>query len=206
MTIKITNGEAQIDSDDYELVSKYKWHRNDLGYAVWRGIVDGKKQTIRMHRLIMGAPKGMVVDHINHDTLDNRKSNLRICLQAENMRNRRNQARGYYFDKRKKRWTIDSDLYKVKSVCVDSEEGAKAYIDALAKGGSPERQFTTRRGLTTPKLTIEMMRKIDEMFKQGHKRYKIAQHFGLSPSAIGRYLSGKTWQTKQRYMLKQTIR
>lgn len=56
------------------------------------------KNTIRLHRYLMNCPKDLVVDHINHNTLDNRKSNLRICSQSENMINtnkRVNNTTGY---------------------------------------------------------------------------------------------------------------
>ena len=57
-----------------------------------RARVEGPK-SIRMHRIIMNAPKGMFVDHINHDTLDNRRSNLRIVTLAENQQNRKGAQR-----------------------------------------------------------------------------------------------------------------
>lgn len=74
-----------VDEEDFTELSKYKWygrlHKGKYLYAA-RDLA-----TIRMHRVITDAPKGMVVDHINHDTLDNRKTNLRVCTNAENSRN-----------------------------------------------------------------------------------------------------------------------
>lgn len=92
MKIPLTQGQfAIIDDEDYEKVKPHKWRAN---YC--KGISNYYVQncgwgvpTIMMHRLIMNAPKGLVVDHINHNTLDNRKSNLRVCTQSENLRNRR---------------------------------------------------------------------------------------------------------------------
>lgn len=63
-----------------------------------------------IHRLIMDPGEGMVVDHINGNPLDNRKSNLRVCSQAENTRNARLRTnnktgvRGVYWDKCRELW------------------------------------------------------------------------------------------------------
>ena len=63
-----------------------------------------------MHRLITGCPIGMKVDHINHNTLDNRKENLRICTQQQNSFNRQKYSRntsgciGVNIDKRRDKW------------------------------------------------------------------------------------------------------
>lgn len=72
-------GRALIDLDDIEKAKLYKW-RLSAGYA--------HNDTISLHRLIMNAPKGVVIDHINRNKLDNRKCNLRICTQQQNSMNR----------------------------------------------------------------------------------------------------------------------
>jgi hypothetical protein len=73
-----------VDEDDYEWLSQYNWYFHD-GYASTR--IEGK--TVYMHRLVMATPRGMHTDHLNHDKLDNRKKNLRICTREENMQNQK---------------------------------------------------------------------------------------------------------------------
>ena len=63
-----------------------------------------------MHREITNCPKGLVVDHINHNTLDNRRDNLRVCTQSENIKNSRVRntnktgLTGVHYDKSRNRW------------------------------------------------------------------------------------------------------
>lgn len=88
---------ALIDDDDWDRVTRFKWyaklipHYATPSYHVMRCIKNpnGNWTTTSLHRFITNCPKGLQVDHLNHDTLDNRKSNLRICTHAENLRNRR---------------------------------------------------------------------------------------------------------------------
>ena len=86
--------EVLIDDEDYEKVCGYKWRRNAHGYI--HTTIDGK--CIYLHRLIMGFPDELVVDHINGDKRDNRRCNLRICNIKQNIRNakrNRNNSSGY---------------------------------------------------------------------------------------------------------------
>lgn len=90
------NHFAEIDDEDLPLVLPYKWilhttktARSTNFYAVAIERIDGATKSIYMHRLILGAAKGSYVDHIDHDGLNNRKSNLRKCSNSQNMANSR---------------------------------------------------------------------------------------------------------------------
>lgn len=91
-----TGFEALIDDEDFDWASRFRWWaRRDGSRRVYAAAalprVPGEKRTcIYLHRLIMREPAGAFVDHINGDTLDNRRVNLRIASHQNNVRNRRN--------------------------------------------------------------------------------------------------------------------
>lgn len=80
------NIEILIDLDDFEKVSQYQWNLWG-GYVATTKKVGNKRKSIKLHRLIMNCPNNKVIDHINHNPLDNRKSNLRIVMQKQNVQN-----------------------------------------------------------------------------------------------------------------------
>lgn len=80
---------ARVDLDDWERYCHLRFglHGGGDGYAI--ACVDGRN--IYLHHMLMGEkPRsgGLVVDHVNHDTLDNRRANLRAVTQRENCANR----------------------------------------------------------------------------------------------------------------------
>lgn len=82
--IELTKGKfALVDDEDFEKVSQYKWCFNQ-GYVIRGKWNKGKTDAIAMHRFIMNAQKGELVDHINHNGLDNRRQNLRIATRQQN--------------------------------------------------------------------------------------------------------------------------
>jgi hypothetical protein len=98
--IPLTQGKfALVDDEDFDYLNQWKWcalykkHINTY-YAVRSGI-----GATHMARLIMSTPKGMVVDHINHNTLDNRRSNLRNVTYSENQTNRRAAKKNPFHEK-----------------------------------------------------------------------------------------------------------
>jgi len=97
---------AVIDDEDYEKVinavrnkrsrKEGKWYAHIPAGSKHYAMSGGRRKSI--HRVVMGNPKGMCIDHINGDTLDNRKQNLRICTKAQNSQNkklRRDSASGF---------------------------------------------------------------------------------------------------------------
>lgn len=90
-------GRALIDLDDVERVKKYKWFFSGHGYVV-------NSEYVKLHRFITNCPKSMEVDHINHNKLDNRKSNLRICTHQQNCMNVADNVKGIHYDKSRNKW------------------------------------------------------------------------------------------------------
>jgi hypothetical protein len=146
--IPLSKGKyAIVDLQDYDWLRQYKWHINEgrSPYAARNSRVgDGRKKTkIGMHREILGVKETMVVDHINHNTLDNRRANLRPATVRQNAYNRRKKPntssryKGTYWIKREKKWMADIkvDGRRKRLGYFDSEvEAARAYDSAARKG------------------------------------------------------------------------
>lgn len=134
-TIKVSNKIAIIDDGDFEVVNSHKWWLTKGGYAYTQVWMNKKKNTILMHRLIMQPKNGKEIDHINHDILDNRRDNLRLCTRTQNNINRKskNKTRGI-------RWTRNawqaeiknSGVYKYLGRYKNKEDALLAY-DIAAK-------------------------------------------------------------------------
>jgi len=146
--IPLTQGKyAIVDPEDYERLSKHKWHANKGGatfYAVrWAPRKRQKKLTvIYMHRQVLNYPDSDFIDHINHNGRDNRKANLRPATRAQNNYNRKkydnnsySKYKGVSFKQKNQIWTAQIGLnnkmlflgYFKKEI-----DAAKAY-DAAAR-------------------------------------------------------------------------
>ena len=94
--IYLRSGEiALVDDEDYEYLNQWEWvgaknRPRAETYVVRYKWVSEKKgnDCIRMHRVIMNTPVNLQVDHIDHNGLNNQKSNLRNCTQSQNQANR----------------------------------------------------------------------------------------------------------------------
>ncbi len=136
-----TNAVALVDDRDFEWLNSFRWSYTTQGYVA-RGVWDGDGTVkIRMHRLILGAREGELCDHKNGIRHDNRRSNLRICTHAENMRNRKPNynseggLKGILWVKGCRKWKAAIQANgKVQNIGLfeDKIEAAKAY-DAKAR-------------------------------------------------------------------------
>lgn len=82
--IILNNGAiALVDEFDMDALAAVRWFWSN-GYASHQERRDGHPHTVYMHRLLMGEPAGLEVDHINADGLDNRRANLRIVTRSQN--------------------------------------------------------------------------------------------------------------------------
>jgi hypothetical protein len=130
-----------VDDDDFQMISEFVWFKDKRGYAIANTPRDkGQKTTLKMHRIILSAKPGEIIDHINGDPSDNRKENLRIVTQSQNCKNlttkRSNNSSGYKgvsWDSRKGKWMAKITVnYKAiyLGMYENKHDAAKAYNDA----------------------------------------------------------------------------
>ena len=136
-----TKDRMICDVDDLDKLRNSTWSKNAKGYAKCRKKVNGKSRTILAHRIIMNAKDGQIVDHINRNRLDNRKSNLRfVDLKANRINSelRPENKSGYAgVAKQKKSWIakimIDGKFktighYKTKEDAITARRKAEKEI------------------------------------------------------------------------------
>lgn len=131
-------GRTKIDKDDIDKATKYKWYLDKNGYVVCKN----NKVFLLLHRYLTNCPEKMTVDHEDHDTLNNMKSNLRICSNSQNNMNKSNRKdnksglRGVSYSKRDKCWISSINVNKQRIVLgyfKDKQEAFSARLEAEKK-------------------------------------------------------------------------
>jgi hypothetical protein len=139
---------AIVDPEDYERLNKYEWEarraRNSPFYAARQDVNRSTRKytVIFMHREIIEIGDGLFADHINHNTFDNRKANLRPATQTQNNRNRRkfnlpskSKYKGVYWKPWLKKWVaqIGVDRKVIHLGCFKKQKAAAKAYDKAAK-------------------------------------------------------------------------
>ena len=142
--IPLTQGKvALVDDKDFEFLNQWKWcayqdKKNGVWYAERGTCVDRIQKTFRMHRVILGLEHGdkRLCDHINHNGLDNRQCNLRICTAKQNQFNKKSalnktsRFKGVSWHKGNKKWRATIKIngkYKNLGSFLVEEVAALAY-------------------------------------------------------------------------------
>jgi len=141
--IPLTKGQnAIVDVEDFEQMNQWNWcaHWNERSQTFYATRNNGRD--VKMHRVILGCKKGEEVDHINHNGLDNRKSNLRKCSSSQNSCNRRMRKdntsgiKGVYWYKLRAQWKAQIQVNgknKHLGFFSSKEEAAQIYSEAAKK-------------------------------------------------------------------------
>ncbi len=139
--IALTQGYvALVDDEDFEELNQYSWHisqNKHLIYAIRNHpVYPNYRITVKMHRQVIRAQNGEIVDHINGNGLDNRKENLRIVTGSQNCANKRawvgrtSKYKGVSWHKQHSKWYVSIYANK-KHVFLglydDEIKAAKAY-------------------------------------------------------------------------------
>jgi len=138
--IKLTKGQvALVDDEDFEWLNQWKWYASQSPCGIFYAVRTSKHLT--MHRLIMNTPDNMEVDHIDHNGLNNQRSNLRNCTSRQNHMNRRKIKSGTsiykgVFANSTTRYVayvrIEGKIKKIGSFKTE-EDAARAYDEAAKK-------------------------------------------------------------------------
>jgi len=198
--IELNHGkQAIVDDEDYGWLNQWKWtydKRKLTGYVYRRQACKGTGKNyvghIYMHRFILEAPEGLEVDHINHDGLDNRRSNLRLCTHKQNCWNHRDQGAekcvGAHPNTQNGKWiaaiVIDGKSHRLGSF--DSQEtAARAYNMAASDsrgefaslndvGDGPTIPRNTKRTKGTSKFVgVSWSRKLNKWRAEIRVSYKL---------------------------------
>lgn len=138
--IKGSDIPVRLDDADLALVRGRKWRAMRKGNLVY-AVASERKGATLMHRLILGAPRGMFVDHINGDGLDNRRENIRLCTNSQNMMNirkspgRSSRFKGVSWDTKNRKWVAQIEKNRITTYLggLDSEERAARQYDRAAR-------------------------------------------------------------------------
>lgn len=128
----------KVDPEDQYLLDNHYWGVTYDGYAkrYVEKLVDGKRKrwVYHLHREVIGAKKGEIVDHINGDRLDNRRSNLRIASKSLNALNSP-KNKGFYFRNQNKKWHARIKFNKIEKHLgfFDTPEAASAAYQKAKK-------------------------------------------------------------------------
>lgn len=136
---KSINHKIKCDDCNKIWVENYNWFLCSSGYAVRSFTIAHKRKRFSLHKLIMWAPEGMEIDHINGDKLDSRYGNLRVATKQQNgmnqglAKNNKSGHKGVAWRKQTRKWSA-TIIYKYENIWLGGydkkEDAIKARLTA----------------------------------------------------------------------------
>lgn len=216
--------ETVIDTKDLQRVDEYPnswyglWKDKNKKFYVRGSYSRRPRLSTSLHGWLMGKEEGKEVDHIDRDTLNNRRSNLRLVSHSENVHNVKMRSdntsgiKGVSWDKHQKKWAVQITTNKVRrrwffKDIADAEKKAleeriifQAYSPEAANiDVQLELDFTIKTGcvkgekVINSKLTEEQVREIRSLYPNASSR-KLAKQFNVSNTVILRIVNRKMWK------------
>lgn len=208
--IDISGFRVQVDDEDVERIMQNKWHlqrsKRHLDLGIYYFLSSACKHTgmpdLRLHRFIMNAPAGYVVDHINRDTLNCHKSNLRVTTQTQNIFNRGHQRnnksgnRGIYLSGTDGKWYV-SFVIKGKTTHYSffTQESAQCVAEWIIHNILTDRDVNCIKDTygEFPATYSEDALNDLEIFKtktlHGVRKDSCTAYRGVHPAAYGKYVA-----------------
>jgi hypothetical protein len=197
---------ALVDEDDFEEVNKYKWCLH-IGYAL--GKVE--KKTIRLHHFVFKKPENRnVIDHLDQDKLNDKKSNLREVSSTENSHNKKKNTniessskyKGVSWNKINQKWLSNCSCEK-KKVRLGSfeieEEAAKIYDIYTFKVYGKE---ANNNNLVKYEDTFDI--NIDDLIKKSSNKYNIPKNISFNKT-LNKFKADKYYKKKYTGTYKETV-
>lgn len=136
---KYTGLVALVDDEDFIYLNQYRWNVNyDNRYSV--NYANTYNPFVLMHRIILAAPPGLMVDHIDHDGLNNQRLNLRLATNSQNQANSKttcgsSKYKGVSWHKQSQKWQVKCRVNRKRYYlgCFPTEEEASAVYINFAK-------------------------------------------------------------------------
>ena len=195
-----------LDDEDYPLVEEYDWFIKKGRNTFYAETKNEYWLSVKMHRLLFGYPdKTIEIDHINHNGLDNRRENLRLCSSKENNWNQEKHMnaastyKGVFADKKKWRAQIQRDGTSYRLGSYDNEiHAALAYNEAAKKYFG---EFATLNDVTMvsdyPGFTRHQEYRnrnyygvyFDKGTSRSEKKWRVIMKIGTKWKSFGRYFT-----------------
>lgn len=119
---------TEVDDEDFELLNQWKWRGKKDGNSFYVYCKSYKLKNKALHRIVIKAKKGEIVDHIDGNTLNNKKSNLRLCSKSQNSMNAKKRSSAKTSKYKCFYWNTERSVFKSFVCRMENRKQKKHYV------------------------------------------------------------------------------